>query len=208
MYANRQQAGRKLARALKQYQGQDVVVLALPRGGIILGAEVAQALQAPLDVVLVRKIGHPLSSEYAIGAVVLGENPVYHPGEAGELSWLGTAAADEQQVNERRYERYYGEEITPVDLKGKTVIIVDDGIATGLTMQAAVQAVQQRKPNQVVVAVPVAPPDTVETFKKQVDELVVLEDPETFAGSVGAHYRQFSQIDDEEVSSLLHQHRK
>lgn len=208
MYADRQEAGRKLARALGNYKGQDTVVLALPRGGIVLGAEVADVLGAPLDVVLVRKIGHPYSPEYAIGAVVRGEEPVVSEDESPDEAWLKKAAADEQQVNESRYDLYYGDEYEPVPLKNKTVIIVDDGIATGLTMEAAVQAVRRRGASRVVVAVPVAPDDSLAHLETLADEVVVLDDPKDFLGSVGAHYQEFKQVDDEEVRALLREHRE
>jgi putative phosphoribosyl transferase len=210
MYEDRQEAGRKLAEVLERYRGKDVVVLALPRGGIVLGAEVAKALKAPLDVVLVRKIGHPFGEEYAIGAVVLGEKPIYDDSEAAaaDEAWLKRATASEQQVNEHRRELYYDDKFEPVPLKDKTVIIVDDGIATGLTMEAAVRAAQKQHPKQVIVAVPVTPPDSVERLRRLADEIVVLDDPEEFLSAVGAHYREFAQVDDSEVRSLLREHHK
>ena len=206
MYEDRHDAGKKLAKVLQQYAGKDAVVLALPRGGVVLGAEVAKSLKAPLDVVLVRKIGYPFSSEYAIGAVVRGEKPIVNEDEAADEVWLKRAVEDEQVVNEKRYDFYYGGKYEPVQLKGKTVIIVDDGIATGLTMEAAVRTVRQKGPGQVVVAVPVAPPDSLVTLRGLVDEVVVLEDPDKFIGSVGAHYRKFAQVEDDEVKLLLRKH--
>lgn len=208
MYANRQEAGQKLARALERYRGEDVVVLALPRGGIVLGAEIAKAIGAALDVELVRKISHPFSPEYAIGAVVRGEKPVVNEDEAADEAWLKRAVADEQLVNENRYELYYGDGYEPVPLKSKTVIIVDDGIATGLTMEAAVRAVQKKQAKHVVVAVPVAPADSIATLQGLADEVVVLDSPDDFLGSVGAHYQDFPQVDDDEVRSLLREHRQ
>lgn len=208
MYANRQEAGQKLAKALEHYKGQDVVVLALPRGGIVLGSEIAQALQAPLDVVLVRKISHPISPEYAIGAVVRGERPLINEDEAADEAWLKRTVQDEQLVNENRYELYYGDEFEPVSLMDKTVIVVDDGIATGFTMEAAMRAVQKKQAKHIVVAVPVAPVDSIATLQGLADEVVVLDSPDDFLGSVGAHYQDFPQVDDDEVRSLLREHRQ
>lgn len=206
MYADRHDAGKKLAKALKRYAGKDTVVLALPRGGVVLGAEVAESLKAPLDVVLVRKIGHPFSPEYAIGAVVRGEKPLVNEDETADEVWLKRAVADEQAVNENRYEFYYGDDFEPIELKGKTVIIVDDGIATGLTMKAAVRAVRNQHPKKAIVAVPVAPPDSVVSLKGLADEVVVLDNPEEFIGAVGAHYSEFTQVEDDEVKLLLREH--
>ncbi len=210
MYANRQDAGRKLAQALQSYRGKDVVVLALPRGGVVLGAEVAEALKAPLDVVLVRKVSHPFSSEYAVGAVVRGEQPIYNQAEISDQNepWLKQAITHEQQVNETRYRLYYGDSYQPIPLQDKTVIIVDDGIATGLTMEAAVRAARHHHPKAIVVAVPVAPADSLARLKSLADEVVVLDRPETFLGSVGAHYQEFAQVDDYTVRLLLQQHRE
>lgn len=203
MFTDRQQAGKLLAQALGRFKN-DVVVLALPRGGVALGAVVARALHAPLDVVLVRKIGHPAYPEYAIGAVVLGQEPVFADKEVASLdkTWLKRAVADEQQENQRRREFYYDDGSAPAKLKNKTAIIVDDGIATGLTMEAAIRAVKTQSPKRVVVAVPVAPSDSLAMLQK-LAEVVVLDHPENFMGAVGSHYYSFPQVENDEVKSML-----
>ena len=204
-YIDRQDAGKRLAQVLRHFKGDDVVVLALPRGGIVLGAEVAKELRAPLGLVLVRKIGHPSYSEYAIGAVAEGEKPVYNENEIAGIDeeWLKEAEASAKKLIEHRRELYYGEDLVPPEVSGKTVILVDDGIATGLTMEAAVRAIQNKHPKRVLVAVPVAAQESVDTLESIADEVVVLDDPESFLGAVGAHYQQFDQVDDEEVKSLF-----
>jgi putative phosphoribosyl transferase len=204
-YANRQDAGQRLAKVLRRFMGKDVVVLALPRGGIVLGAEVSRELQAPLGLVLVRKIGHPAYSEYAIGAIAEGEKPVYNEQEVSEIDedWLKKAEASARELIERRRKLYYGEDFIPPEVAGKVVIIVDDGIATGLTMEAAVRAIQNRQPKRVIVAVPVAAPESVDKLESIADKVVVLDKPGGFRGAVGSHYLEFDQVNDEEVKTLL-----
>lgn len=205
MFRDRVDAGQRLARVLKHFKGRDTVVLALPRGGIVLGAEVAKELKAPLGLVLVRKIGHPLFAEYAIGAVVEGEEPVYNENEVVTIDevWLKEAEASARELIEYRHELYYGEDLAPPAIEDKVILLVDDGIATGLTMEAAVRALRHKRAKRIIVAVPVAPPESVNTLDSLADEVVVLEEPEAFIGSVGAHYREFEQVDDEEVRMLL-----
>ncbi len=205
-YIDRQDAGQRLARSLKRFAGRsDAVVLALPRGGIVLGAAVARELEAPLGLVLVRKIGHPSASEYAIGAVVEGEKPLYNESEAAAIDpdWLRQAEASARELIERRHKLYYDEDLTPPEIKSKTIIIVDDGIATGLTMEAAVRAIRNKHPKRIVVAVPVASAESVATLEDLADEVIVLDKPTSFRGAVGSHYMQFEQVDDEEVKALL-----
>lgn len=206
LYESRQQAGQYLAEKLMHFKnGEDVVVLALPRGGVVLGAEVAHALQAPLGVVLVRKIGHPSDPEYAIGAIAENDSPIYDKYELHDIdkAWLKQAETDARQLIENRRKLYYGEGSGPPSCENKTVILVDDGIATGLTMRVAIQAIRKQKPKQIVVAVPVAPLDTTQNLQEYADQIIVLDKPENFRGSVGAHYEQFEQVDDEEVIRLL-----
>lgn len=209
LYVNRQQAGQYLAEKLVQFKDDDTIVLALPRGGIVLGAEVARTLQAPLGVVLVRKIGHPLDPEYAIGAVAEDDAPLYNEPELQGIdkAWLKQAETAAYRLIEDRRKLYYGENIPPPSCENKTVILIDDGIATGLTMEAAIQAVRKQKPKQIVVAVPIAPRDTVQALQELADQVIVLEKPESFRGSVGTHYEQFEQVDDEEVIKLLREAR-
>ena len=204
-YLNRLDAGKKLSVALREYEGSDVVILALPRGGVVLGAEVAKALKAPLGLVLVRKIGHPTYSEYAIGAIAEGDVPIYNEQELVGIdnTWLQRAKSSAKELLAHRHEIYYGKDFQPPDISGKTVIIVDDGIATGLTMQAAIHAVRGKKPKRVIVAVPVASRESVRLLENIADQVLVLEGPESFLGAVGSHYQEFNQVNDEEVKSLL-----
>ncbi len=204
MYQDRVDAGQRLAKALASHRDQDVVVLALPRGGVVLGAEVARELRAPLGVVLVRKIGHPSHAEYAIGAVAEDEKPLYNEKELASIDdeWLRSAVTSARELIRKRRELYY-DGFLPPDITGKTVILVDDGIATGLTMEAALLWVHNRKPLRVIVAVPVASLESAHTIPLQSDDFVVLEDPKDFRGAVGAHYQLFDQVTDEEVKTTL-----
>ena len=202
---DRQDAGKRLAKVLRHFSGPEVVILALPRGGVVLGAEVSRELEAPLGLVLVRKIGHPSAPEYAIGAIAENDDPIYNTSEVIGISvgWLKQAEASAKEMIERRRKIYYGEGFTLPKLKSKTVIIVDDGIATGLTMQAAVHAAKRQQPKRVIVAVPVAPQESIDKLEEIADEVIVLDNPANFLGSVGNHYVEFDQVDDEEVKTLL-----
>lgn len=203
-FSNRKEAGVKLAHALQKYAGRPCVVLALPRGGVVLGAEIAAALKAPLDLLIPMKIGHPENPEYAIGAVTETGEPVFNPSvlrEAG-LDWFNQRVIQKRREAKRRREAYRGKR-SPLPVEGKTVILVDDGIATGWTMRAAIREVRRSKPARVVVAIPVVPGDTAERLRQEVDVLVALDIPEFYAGAVGAYYEDFGQVDDEEVTSLI-----
>jgi predicted phosphoribosyltransferase len=204
-YINRQDAGKRLAQVLRRFKSKDAVVLALPRGGIVLGAEVAKELNAPLGLVLVRKIGHPSYAEYAIGAMAEGEKPVYNENEVATIDkqWLKAAEASAQKLIEHRKRLYFGEDLKPPEITNKIALIVDDGIATGLTMEAAVRAVRNKHAKRIIVAVPVASHESIDSLENLADEVIVLDKPETFLGAVGAHYQEFDQVDDEEVLALL-----
>ena len=204
MFRNREEAGKQLARALEGYRGTDAVVLALPRGGVIIGERVAKGLGLPLDIVVARKVGHPTNPEYAICAVDERGTRLCNKAELKRIDkkWLNQAVEQEQQEAQRRIALYRGKK-APISISGKTVIIVDDGIATGLTMRLAVQAVKTQGPKKVVVAVPVVPSDVAMKIKREADELVVLLPPEDFLGAVGAHYEYFPQVEDAEVIRLL-----
>jgi predicted phosphoribosyltransferase len=203
MFLDRIDAGKKLAQALLIYKGQSLVVYALPRGGVVLGVEVARVLEAPLDLIVVRKIGHPLQPEYAIGAVAEDGYVVTNPDEVAHLDklWLDRATAAELQEAQRR-RRVFLQGRVPVEVKDKIAIIVDDGLATGLSMSAAIHEIRGRGPQKLVVAVPVAAAETVEKLKPDIDDLVVLYIPEWF-GAVGAFYQRFDQVSDEEVVALM-----
>jgi putative phosphoribosyl transferase len=205
-FRDRRDAGRQLAQQLLAYADDpDVTVLALPRGGVPVAYEVALALHAPLDVFLVRKLGVPGQPELAMGAIatggvrILNEDIVQALGVPEEV--IATVAAEEQRELERRERRYRGAN-PPLNLRGRTVILIDDGLATGSTMRAAVAAVRRQQPARIVVAVPVAAPSTCEAFQSEVDEIVCLFTPEPFQ-AVGLWYADFSQTTDEEIQQLL-----
>lgn len=207
LFQDRTDAGRKLAQALTNYKAQHPVVLALPRGGVPVAAEVAAALNAPLDLVLVRKIGVPSQPELAMGAITDGGEPaIVRNWEIIEMCGIGTEEFDaicnrELAEIERRRKRYLGDRAR-AEITGELAIIVDDGIATGATTLAAVKAVRARKPKELVLAVPVAALDTVKKLHAEVDAIVCLDTPEEL-GAIGYFYRDFRQVDDEEVVAIL-----
>lgn len=206
-FVNRTEAGSKLAAALSGFHDQDPVVLALPRGGVPVAFEISRALDAPLDLIVARKIGVPFQPELAMGAVVNGDTPIVVRND----DVIGLAGVDEAEFDavcrreideiKRRRDRYLGGR-PPVDVAGKTAIVVDDGIATGATVRAALRATRTRTPKRLVLATPVAPNDTLKELRSEVDEVVCLESHEFF-GSIGAYYDDFSQVSDEEVIALL-----
>lgn len=211
IYRDRRDAGKHLAELLKDYANRgDVLVLALPRGGVPVAYEVAKALNAPLDIFLVRKLGVPGYSELAMGAIasggvsVLNEDIVDYLGIPSEV--IDRIAADELKELERRERAYRGHRAEP-DVKGKTVILVDDGLATGSTMRAAVSALRQQNPARIIVAVPVSAPQTCNEYRMGVDEIICALTPEPFFG-VGQWYEDFSQTTDEEVRELLEEARR
>jgi putative phosphoribosyl transferase len=205
-FSDRTEAGSELAALLDQYKDRDdVVVLALPRGGVPVAYQVARLLKAPLDIFLVRKLGVPGHPELAMGAIatgavrVLNEDVVNWYGIA--LSVIDQVARAEQAELERR-ERAYRDGRPPIPLEGRTVLLIDDGLATGSTMKAAVQAVRAHKPAQIVVAVPVGSPETCAEFTDLADDVVCARTPEPFS-AVGLWYRDFSQTSDAEGRALL-----
>jgi putative phosphoribosyl transferase len=206
-FRDRSDAGRRLAKALSSYKDRHPVVLALPRGGVPVAAEVAAALDAPLDLILVRKIGVPTQPELAMGAVVDGTAPiVVRNEEVIELSGttadeFDAACASELEEIERRRQLYVGDRAR-AEIAGQVVIVIDDGIATGATTRAALQAIRNRRPKELVLAVPVAPPDTITKLRGEVDDLICLETPELF-GAIGYFYRDFRQVSDQEVVAIL-----
>lgn len=211
-FTDRHQAGRLLAKQLSRLKDQHPVVLALPRGGVPVGYEIARALGAPLDLVLVRKIGAPDQPELAIGAVANGEHPelVTDPQLASWLAvppdYLEATKGRELQEIERRRKLYFGDHAA-VEVRGRPAILVDDGIATGATMRAALRATRRRAPARLVLAVPVASSDTLERLRGEADEVVCLDTPVGFM-AVGQFYRQFPQLQDAEVIELLEAARK
>lgn len=203
-FRDRRDAGIRLAAALERFKGEAVIVYALPRGGVVLGVEVAHSLHAPLDLLIPRKIGHPFNPEYAIAAVTERGEPVIQSGEISRVDpgWYRQAVAKAKAEAARRRRLYLGGRKAS-DPAGKTAIVVDDGVATGLTLRAAIRELRDRRPAQLVVAVPVIPPDTAGHLREEVDELVALEIPQVFMGAVGAYYGRFEQVSDEEVLALL-----
>jgi predicted phosphoribosyltransferase len=209
-FRNRIEAGQRLAAELQEYKRQDIVVVAIPRGGVVVGYEVALELDAPLDIVIPRKIGAPGNPEFAVGAVtedgtrVLNEETVQVLGISKE--YLERRTEEEIAEIKRRVAKYRRGS-APEPLTGKTVIIVDDGLATGATMRAAVASMRKRGASKIVVAVPVAPPDTVRELSKDVDKIVCPVIYEPFY-AIGQFYGDFSQVEDDEVIRLLDLARK
>jgi predicted phosphoribosyltransferase len=207
LFRNRQDAGRRLAKALSGYKGRRPVVLALPRGGVPVAAEVASSLDAPIDLVLVRKIGLPTQPELAMGAVVDGAAPIVIRNNdvifaAGVGAYEFDAVCDRELAEiERRRQRYIGDR-PRVEIAGRVAIVIDDGIATGATMKAALRAIRKRGPEELVLAVPVAPVETIDDLRGEVDALVCLETPAIF-GAIGYFYDDFRQVSDDEVIAIL-----
>jgi putative phosphoribosyl transferase len=209
VFANRTEAGRQLARALVAMKLADPVVLALPRGGVPVAVEVAAALHAPLDLLLVRKIGAPAHRELAVAAVAEGpQGGVVIDRETMEMTGATQAYIDREaqtelaEIARRRVSYLGGRAALPVE--GKTAVVVDDGIATGTTVRAALRALRSRHPARLVLAVPVAPPRVVAELEPEVDDLVCLAQPPYFY-AVGAHYADFRQVSDDEVIAALEQ---
>jgi len=202
---DRKTAGERLAERLLPYRDQLPVVLALPRGGVPVAFEIAQRLNAPLDILIVRKVGAPSNPEYGLGAVVEGGSRYLDEPRVRAAGYtvrdLGPTIAREAAEVERRAQEYRGGK-PPAELRDRTVILVDDGVATGGTVLAALRAVRAREPRRVVLALGVAPADTVDTLRPEVDDLVVLLVPSVFF-AVGEWYHRFSQVSDEEVRRLL-----
>ncbi|MEW6162426.1 MAG: phosphoribosyltransferase [Nitrospirota bacterium] len=206
MFNDRRDAGAQLALGLKEYKDQkDVLVLALPRGGVVTGDEIAHYLNAPLDIVIVRKIGFPGQPEFGIGAVsetgtvVLNELIMSTYGVPKD--YVEREISRQKEEIYRRVKFYRKGKGLP-DLEGKTVILVDDGVATGATMKAAITTLREEKLNKLIVALPVAPPNVADELQQMVDEFICIETPPDFM-AVGAHYHDFTQVSDEEVVELL-----
>ncbi len=210
MFQDRVEAGRLLAAELREIGPiRDGIVVAVPRGGVVVGAEVAKALDTPMDIIVPRKIGAPFNPEAAVGAVTEDGTAIF---DERALKLLGlTRESLEETVKAQlaeiaRRTMLYRSGRDPLPLKGKTVILVDDGVATGYTTLAALRSVKKARPAKVILAVPVAPPDTAEMLSGEVDEMVCLFTPEPFY-AVGQFYRRFDQTTDEEVIALLSRHR-
>ncbi len=206
-FSNREDAGRRLAEALEPYRANKPIILALPRGGVPVAAVVARALDAPLDLLIVRKIGVPGQPELAAGAVVDGIDPVVVRNE-DVIRMAGVSEAEFERVKTgeiaeigRRRAKYLGNRAHP-ELRGRVVIVIDDGIATGATMRAALRALRKREPRLLVLAVPVAPTDTIDALRGEADRVECLEAHDLF-GAIGYYYSDFRQVSDDEVIGLL-----
>lgn len=205
LFQDRRSAGRLLAEKLMHYRGEDVLVLGVPRGGVIVAAEVAKALEAPLDVIVPRKIGAPFNPELALGAVAPDGTVIY---DERLLGILGLKKEDlreevERQLQEiaRRLRLYRGGR-KHLECAGRTVIVVDDGVATGFTLRAALRSIRGQRPKKLVLAVPVAPPESLAKLSCEADEVICLETPEEFY-AVGQFYCDFRQTSDQEVIDAL-----
>ena len=206
-FSDRSEAGRALAARLSGMKLADPVVFALPRGGVPVAAEIARALNAPLDLLLVRKIGVPWQPELALAAVVDGDDPQLVIDEQVQdrsgvsRSYIDSEAKEQLREIERR-RAVYLQGRPPIAVENRTAIVVDDGIATGTTVRAALKALRRRKPARLVLAVPVAPPETIEALAADVDEVICLEQPSPFY-AIGLYYVDFHQVSDEEVMAAL-----
>ena len=200
MLKDRIEAGLLLSEKLKKYQNSNSVVLAVPRGGVPVAAIIAKSLHLPLDIVLSKKIGHPYNKEFAIGAVSM-DSMVIDGNPDVPKEYIETEIARLRKLMQEKYEIYMGNR-TPLEIKGKNVIIVDDGIATGNTLLVSINMLRKRNPAKIIVAVPVIPFDTVPIFKKNTDEFVYLIASKYFMG-VGGFYEDFNQVEDAEVIQLL-----
>src|SRR3989338_363832 len=203
VFEDRAQAGELLAQNLTRFKGKGGVIYVLPRGGVVVGRPVADRLDLPLDLIIVRKIGHPSSKEYALGAVA-EHTEVLNVAEIGDVykEWLNTEIERQKEEIRRRKRIYYGGH-QAISANGKIAILVDDGIATGYTMEVAIKEIKLQNPQKIVVAVPIVSPDVARRIEEEVDELIALDISLDFLGSVGAYYMNFTQVEDEEVIELL-----
>lgn len=200
MFRDRMDAALKLAEKIKKFKEEDGVVLAIPRGGVPIAFILAKELDWPLDIILIKKIGYPMNHEFAIGAVSM-QGRIVNKNIEVDPDYIESQTLKIREMLKERYHKYMGDR-KPAELKGKTVIIVDDGIATGQTIQASVDIAKAENAGKIVIAVPVGPPETVEKFRQQVDEVICLETPEEFY-AVGQFYQNFEQTEDEEVIAFL-----
>lgn len=202
MFKDRYEAALQLAKKLKKFKNKDGIVLAVPRGGVPIGYVIAKELGLPLEVILSKKIGHPYNSEFAVGSVSLYGTVINDSVIDFSMEYISREVERILRSLKEKNKLYMGDR-KPTDLKNKTVIVVDDGMATGNTIMATIEGIRKSKPREIIIAVPVAPGSTVIKFQKLVDDFICLLMPENFS-SVGQFYESFSQVDDEEVVHLLH----
>ncbi|WP_372919882.1 phosphoribosyltransferase [Salegentibacter sp.] len=202
MFTDRKDAAEQLSRELAGYQDKPVVVLAIPRGGLPIGSILAKYLKAPLDVVLSKKIGHPYNKEYAIGAVSL-EDITLSPNEQFSEKYINTETENIRELLRKRDKEYH-KDSQPVNLKDKVVIITDDGIATGNTLLSTVMLAHKQQPREIIIAIPVAPPSSVQKLKNtpEISKVICLETPYNFS-AVGQFYEDFRPVSDEEAIKIL-----
>lgn len=210
-FKDRKEAGQLLVKLLKKYKDKDVVVYALPRGGVVTALEIARYLHAPLDLIITRKIGHPYQPEYAIAAVAENGHIVSSSEEMKPISkkWL-KEELEKQRIEAKRRREKYLEGKSEIAAKGGITILVDDGVATGLTIRTGILELRHRQPRKIIVAVPVVPKTTAAILAKEADEVVALDIPsdDEFLGAVGAYYSDFPQVEDEEVIAILKSYEK
>ena len=201
MFRDRIDAGQRLADTLKKYKdNKNTVVIAIPRGGIIIGYIISKELNLPLDVVLTKKLGHPNNPEYAIGAISL-KKIVVHDNRGVGQEYIDDKTNEIQNLLKKRYQMYYGEK-QPLNIRKKTVILVDDGIATGRTLISSIELLQQEEPEEIIVAIPVGPKETIRELSGMADKVICLETHDPFY-AIGLYYEDFSQVQDSEVQEIL-----
>jgi len=204
IFKNRQEAGTLLAQRLREFEGSNALVLALPRGGVVLGKEIAQILNLPMDLIVVKKIGHPLDPEYAVGAITA--NGVLASNEAAIADigpeWLKEEISEKIKEAKQK-EKLYLQNKGNIKIGGKTIVLVDDGIATGLSTLVAIRDIRAKKPQKIIVAVPVISKEAEKTVKGEADEVISLVESKGFIGAIGSHYEEFPQVSDEEVINIL-----
>jgi putative phosphoribosyl transferase len=202
MFNDRADAGRQLAEKLRKYSGANSILLAIPRGGVTVAYEISKELKIPVDVIIVRKVGHPYNPEYALGAVGVDGSFIHTAhGQGVSQEYIDSMVREKQSEAKERYLELRGDK-PPIDLKDKIAILVDDGVETGSTMLMAVMLVKEKNPKKIVIAVPVAPPDTIKQLEKVADEVINLLAPYGFM-AIGQYYRDFSQVSTEEAKRML-----
>jgi len=202
-FKDREQAGRQLAEKLQKYKGKDTIILAIPRGGLVIGFVLAKALGAPLDIIVTKKIGYPGDPEYAIGAVGPNKAVIVNEAAAKDVpkDYIDEQVKEISAAINEKYRKYKGKVEIP-NLKDKIVILTDDGVATGSTIKVSIELIKQQQPKKIVVAIPVGPPETIHEIAQQVDEIICLEQPAAFF-AIGAFYDVFPQVEDEEAITYL-----
>ena len=202
-FKDREQAGRQLAEKLQKYKGKDTIILAIPRGGLVIGFVLAKALGAPLDIIVTKKIGYPGDPEYAIGAVGPNKAVIVNEDAAKDVpkDYIDEQVKEISAAINEKYRKYKGKVEIP-NLKDKIVILADDGVATGSTIKVSIELIKQQQPKKIVVAIPVGPPETIHEIAQQVDEIICLEQPAAFF-AIGAFYDVFPQVEDEEAITYL-----